>query len=154
MPNTITYFLENRAGNAGTPAAAYKAPYGEMFAIENYLDFTKQSCIVTDIVQALKIPAGFFMVGFKALVLVAEGAGCTAMVGDATADGWMATGALDLNSLSLTVAESSLEATDTYGHGKYYASDDTIDLTIEASTANVAKVWVCAIGYMLERYSN
>ncbi len=150
---TIKYFLENRAGHAGTPAAAKRVEYGKMFQIENYLDFTQQSCAVADVVQALKIPAGFFMTGYKALVLTAEGEACVATVGDTTGvAAWDAQ--LNLNSASATVAQASLEATDTWGKGRYYATATTIDLVIATNTANVAKVWIAAQGFMVERYAS
>lgn len=90
------------------------------------IDFAKNPAAAADVVQVLNIPAGAIVTRVCAVVKTAEGAAATATVGDASgANSWDAS--LDLNAASY---QSSIVGTDAYANGKYYATADTIDLTL------------------------
>ena len=116
--------------------------------VQNTIDFsaTGDNVSAADVVQAIKIPSGALVTKVYVKVDTAEGATCTATVGDGTtADGWDAS--TNLNATADTVT-TSLEATDTYVGGKYYSADDTIDLTMGHDT-DAAIVTVLAEYLML-----
>lgn len=114
---------------------------------QNLLDFTKKAGASSDVVQALKIPAGALVLDVWCIVRTAQGATCTATVGDGDgANSWDAS--TNLNATAGTVT-SSLKGTDAYAVGKYYSAADTIDLVL-GHTANAAKIVVCAKYAMIE----
>ena len=102
--------------------------------IRNTLDFSANNSAATDIVQALKVGAGMIVTNVRTRVITAEGAACTGDVGGYN-------DAADLNAAE-NVIETNLEA-DPFGEGKYYAADDTIDLTLD-HVASVAVLEVSA----------
>ena len=100
-----------------------------------------------DTVQALKIPAGALVDEVFCIVRTAQGATCTATVGDgAAAAAWDAS--INLNAAAGTLT-SALEGTDAYAAGKFYSAADTIDLVL-GHTTNAAKITVCARYAMIE----
>ena len=114
----------------------------------NTLNFAATAVSAADVVQALKIPANALVTRVTTIIRTAEGATCTATVGDGTtADGWDAS--VNLNAAAGTTLRS-LEATDTYGVGVFYSSADTIDLVMGHDT-DAAKVTVMAEYSMVDR---
>lgn len=96
--------------------------------IRNTLDFATTNAAATDIVQALKVGAGMIVTNVRTRIVTAEGATATCDVGDGDdPNGY--NDAADLNAAE-NVIETNLEA-DPYGEGKYYAVEDTIDLTLD-----------------------
>lgn len=138
--STITTFVENES-----PARQLG---GVCFRKEVLLDFSATNVSAADVVQAVKIPQYALVTKVWTVVKTAEGATCTATVGDATANGWDA--AVDLNAAAGTVTYS-LEATDTHGAGIFYTAADTIDLTMGHDT-DTAEFIVVVEYTVLERY--
>ncbi len=116
----------------------------------NKLDFSATPVCSGDIVEAIKIPAGAKVMEVHTTVKTAEGSACTATVGDATdSSGWDAS--VDLNA-AVGAGTRSLQGTDDDAtEGKYYATADTIDLTMGNDASN-AVFLVSAVYHMLERY--
>ena len=111
--------------------------------VEKIIDFAVDPASAADVVQVLPIPKGAIVTKVVSVVLTAQGATCTATVGDgAGANSWDAS--INLNS---TGGYYSAAGTDAYAHGKYYAEADTIDITL-GHNATVAKV-LFAAEYML-----
>ena len=125
----------------------FDAP-GRAYLLVNEIDFSSDTeftatATATDIVKCLDIPANTFVAKVGVIVLTAEGATCTATVGDSSAADWDAS--VNLNSAS-AVAQVSLEATDTYGPGKLYTAADDIRLVLGHQTDD-AKIKVFAACY-------
>jgi len=106
----------------------------------NVIDFGSQNEVSGDTIQALNIKAGTYVEKVCTRIITAEGGTLTFDIGDATdPNGW--NDAVDGNAAATTVTKT-LEATDPYGAGKYYAADDTIDILLDndADTA-VIEIW-------------
>jgi len=123
---------------------------------ENRISLAVNPSVASDVVQALKIPAGAFVTRVGVLVITAEGGGLTATVGDGTAAaGWK--DAVDLNDAtggahSGPMYTNDLDSgTDSLGEGKYYGSADTIDLTMSAAAGDTAVFTVWAEMRLIER---
>lgn len=130
---TITTFV------SGTQA--HQDLMGRAVGAYNTIDFSATSVSAADVVQALKIPANSLVTDVYVIVRTAEGATCTATVGDGDGtNSWDAS--TNLNATAGTVT-SGAEGTDTYAVGKFYSSADTIDLTMGHDT-DAAKVTVIA----------
>lgn len=116
----------------------------------------KGSALVqTDTIDAIKIYAGEFVVGAFVRIITAGTTSSTVQVGDQTsAASFIASLALDaasgtvsLSPGTLTTADNNIMVQDsgsayavTFTGGKYYASADTIRLTIDSATAPAAGV--------------
>ena len=123
---------------------------------ENRITLVGNPTVASDVVQALKIPAGAFVTRVGVLAITAEGGTLTATVGDgAGAASWK--DAVDLNDLtggahSGPMYTNDLDSgTDAYGEGKYYGSADTIDLTMSANVGDTAVFTVWAEMRIMER---
>lgn len=142
--STITKFVSGtKLGEVNVPVPGKYA--GECMLVENILDFSTDgpgSVLAADVVQALKVPADSLCTSVQVTVLHAEGAACTATVGDGdSAAAWDAS--TDLNAAAGTVTYSAA-GTDTYATtGKIYQADDTIDLVMGHDTDH-AKILVTA----------
>ena len=89
--------------------------------------------VVNDIFEIITVPAGALVLDVVATVDTVEGATCTFHLGDgATADGYLASvnGNTSANSHSFNCT-----TTQTFGVGKRYTADDTIDLKLISGTA-------------------
>lgn len=110
---------------------------------EEDIDFTKEPHGATDVIEVMKIPAGALVTYAAAIVRVAEGATCTAKLGDADDDdGWLP------DSTSLNAVGAKLPSAHTTGAyyadgGKYYNADGTLILTLGENAEN-AKVTIVA----------
>lgn len=133
--STVTKFVSGtKLGEVNVPVPGRYA--GESMLIENILDFSSNgpgSVLAADVVQALKVPADCLVTHVQVTVLHAEGATCTATVGDTdSAAAWDAS--TDLNATAGTVTYSAA-GTDAYATGgKIYQADDTIDLVMGHDT--------------------
>ena len=118
---------------------------------EALLDFAVNPVCAGDVVQGPIIPANSKVMEVHTTVKTAEGATCTATVGDADgSDSWDA--AVDLNAAAATSLRS-LPGTDAYATaGKFYAAEDTIDLTMGHETDAAAMI-VTAVYQTLEQYA-
>lgn len=102
-----------------------------------------------DTLTFLEIPAGTFVRCIPAEVLVAEGATCTAGIGDADdATGYHS--ALNLNSAAKVrginaMTEAAPNTFTGYTNGKHYAAEGALIMTFNHSTVNlaVADFYVC-----------
>lgn len=123
---------------------------GQPVLSENKLDFSENNAAASDVIQAIKIPAGALVTNVRVTVLTAEGSTTTATVGDGDgAADWDAS--INLND-SVNVVTAGLPGTDTYATaGKYYAAADTIDLTLSAHALDAAIVNVSAEYTVLEK---
>ena len=123
---------------------------GQPVLSENKLDFSEINAAASDVIQAIKIPAGALVTNVRVTVLTAEGSTTTATVGDgAGADSWDAS--TNLNASANTVT-AGLPGTDAYAtNGKYYAAADTIDLTLSAHALDAAIVNISAEYTVLEQ---
>lgn len=122
---------------------------GELVLAKNELNFADTPASAADVIQALKIPAGSMVLSVLTYINTAEGDVATCDVGDATdPNGY--NDACDLNAAAGTV-EKALEA-DALSVGKYYAADDTIDLTLDHNL-DAAIVTVMALYAPIEKVS-
>lgn len=135
---TITDFIDLH--DACIPASGLN----KAFVLKNTLDFDTTPVAAADVVQALQIPAGTYVLNVFVEVITAEGAACTATVGDdAGANSWDA--ATDLNAVAGTVT-AGISGTDAYAlTGKVYTTENTIDLTMDhlADDAEIVVYAVC-----------
>jgi hypothetical protein len=97
-----------------------------------------------DILEVIGVKAGVIVLLVKADVVTAEGAAATCGIGDgAAATGYLS--ALDLN----VAAQSASLATTSYsvavGGGKLYTADDTIDVTLNSNSIDVAVLNLLAV---------
>jgi len=133
---TITSMLPQ----AAIPHSGIKRSY----VMRNRLNFLTNPVANGDVVQALNIPAGTIVQGVFTRVITAEGAACTATVGDgAAAAAWDASVNLNAAAGTMTAPSAALTegAPNTYADvnapaGKLYSAADTIDLTMGAAAAN------------------
>lgn len=101
--------------------------------------------LANDVFELINVPAGTFVHGVRVDVLTAEGGASTFDVGDgATADGYH--DGLDANDATVNVYSFDTDGTMTeaFGHGKYYAAADTIDLKCMTGTWTTFKVRLTA----------
>lgn len=110
----------------------------------------------SDVLQVFSVPAGFWLHAVGARVVTAEGAACTADIGNnsatqthvlgANADGYM--GTFDLNSATTQI---TLVADDGLGKNTYegivFITDGTIDITFASADTNAAIFDVWALGW-------
>lgn len=129
-----------------TFSAACNIPSADSLALQvirNRVSFEATSVTAADVVEVLKIPKGFLVLTQGSIVLQAEGATCTATVGDGdSANSWDAS--LDLNSATCQMTTPS----DTYGAlgGKHYRAADTIDWTMGHDTdAAIVSTWAVGL---------
>jgi hypothetical protein len=125
MATTVTYFTDKSA-----------APYSHTGAGRGYarIDFSERPVAATNIVQVMNIAAGTVVRNVHIKVVTAEGATCTATVGDGdSAAGWDAS--TNLNATAGTIT-SGIVGTDArcLGAGYTYTSADTIDLVMGHAT--------------------
>jgi hypothetical protein len=132
---------------------------GNILRIERTLDFAEiasyrasaglTALASSDVYQIFDIAAKthVLMVGYD--VTTAEGATATMHIGDGSdADGFLA--AVNLNSVgsgvsSLALTEGAPNTITGYSNGKYYSAADTIDLTLNHNSIDVAVVRVWAL---------
>jgi hypothetical protein len=138
---TITSFL---AGNYGPRAV------GSPFVSYSRLDFAKNPVAASDVVQIVEIPAGTLVINVFCTVITAEGATCTATLGDgADADGWDVS--VNLNATAGTITYG-IAGTDAYvnsigtAQGKIYTSADTLDFVMGHAT-DAAVIDVRVVGW-------
>lgn len=101
--------------------------------------------LANDVFELITVPAGTFVHGVRVDVLTAQGAASTFDVGDgATADGYH--DGLDANDATVNVYSWDEDGTKTeaFGHGKYYATADTIDLKCMTGAWTAFKVKLTA----------
>jgi hypothetical protein len=123
---------------------------GEMVLVTKELDFSVTNAAIADVVEAISIPAGAFVTGVWTYINTAEGGVATADVGDgADANGWDAV--VNLNATAGTVART-LQGTDAYAVGKYYSSEDTIDI-VPTAALDACVVTVIALYAVIENVS-
>ena len=131
---TITKFTDSTQKHEILPGYS-----GYLF---NVIDFGLQAVAQNDVVQALKVPANCLIKNVRTVVATAEGAICTSQVGDGDgATGWDASVNLNAAANTATAGASGTDANVTTG--KFYAADDTIDLTMQNAAAT-AKLYVFA----------
>lgn len=117
------------------------------FVLYNKIDLSDVNSGASDVVQALAVPAKTFVIDVCTRLVTAEGGTLTATVGDGSgASSW--DGSVDLNTTAGTFTQSAA-GTDAYAttaaKGKYYATEDTIDLTMSANAGDTAVIEVFAI---------
>lgn len=132
---------------------------GNILRIERTLDFAEiasyrasaglTALASSDVYEIFNIAAKthVLMVGYD--VTTAEGATATMHIGDGSdADGFLAS--VNLNSVgsgvsSLALTEGAPNTITGYSNGKYYSAADTIDLTLNHNSIDVAVVRVWAL---------
>ena len=166
---SIVFGLCLVAGLAGTVPAATITDFVEgnpvyapdqenvVFVISNKLDFGDINDYVNggvstaDVVQALDIPAGMIVnaVGFRVntAYTLTSCSGYSWDVGDGDdADGWLTefhygdTGSA--SGVSSTYEDGVAGVYQTTDGGKYYAADDTIDITVQTIAAGTIGLWL------------
>lgn len=144
---TITYFTDKQV-------AQVKPVRDTMFFAQTIINFAVKNAEVADVVQAIKIPKGAFVLQAGFIVKKVGTASGTATFGDTTAsNGWDATAcALDA---AVDTVYTSLVA-DTYGAlgGKLYVADNTLNLTIAGATMIVGEYSVWALYGVIEDVAN
>lgn len=102
-----------------------------------------------DVYEILELPAKTLVLRVGYDVTTAEGATATVHVGDGSdADGFLAS--VNLNSvgsgvMSLALTEGAPNTITGYSGGKYYSAADTIDLTLNHASIDLAVVRVWAL---------
>jgi hypothetical protein len=123
---------------------------GQPVLSENKLDFSENNALASEVIQAIKIPAGALVKNVRVVILTKEGSTTTATVGDGDgANSWDASTNLNANPNVVTAGRPGTDAYATAG--KYYASADTIDLTLSAHALDAAIVNVSAEYTVLEK---
>jgi len=131
--STVTYFTDK------SQAVEVEKTY--QCKNEAVIDFTLNPCISGDVVQVLDIPAGAVVTNVGINVITADAN--TVDVGDATdPDGWDA--AVSTGSTGVTLGNGAYASA-----GKYYASADTIDLTL-TNNMDTGKIGVFASYFLIE----
>lgn len=134
---TVTAFLTGQAINSHAQLG------GVTHTAENVLDFSSTNAATSDVVQALKIPAGALVKNVWCECITAEGATATVNIGDGSdVDGWDAT--VNANS-----AAGIINGDGAFAGGKRYASADTIDV-IPTADLDTAKLLIVAEFVILE----
>lgn len=144
--------------STGTAIRGWEGPFtGDQFTLSSTVDFAVNNGGSADVIQMVAIPAGTMVLSVAHLVVTAEGGTSTGTIGDGTdADGWIAS--VDNNATAATVLFSNgkhtlaegAPNTITYTNalaaagGKYYATADTIDMTLSANAVDLAKVTLIA----------
>ena len=133
-------------------------PFGglnKVYTVENTIDFSKKNAAASTVVEALNVAAGTHVLNVWVTVDTPQGAASTATVGDAgTPAGFDA--ATDLNAAAGTTtygvgtymnAVPAVAIQDAYvaAGGHYYATADTIDLTLSAAAVDTAVITVKAL---------
>jgi len=123
----------------------------DVFCAENLLDFSKTNAAISDVVQALKVPANTIVKNVWCIVKTPEGSTAVATLGDgASATGWDAS--VNLNAAAGTMT-GGVPGTDAFASiGKFYASEDTIDL-VPSAALDTCKLVVKAEFMKIERYA-
>lgn len=129
-----------------------------LFLLYNQWDFSEDGGGTSDVVEMLLVPAGTFVFSVVHVVNTAEGGTSTGTVGDGDdADGWIAsvnnndTAGTALQSNGKFTLADGTPNTITYTHaygaqgGKYYASEDTIDITLSAQAVDTAVITLMAL---------
>ena len=109
-----------------------------------------------DIIQVFEVPAGFMVTMVGARVTTAEGATCTADIGNTSAtqthrlasnpDGMMGTFDLNSETTQITLIADEDVGGSTY-MGVVFITDGTIDLVFGHSTVNLAVFDIWAVGW-------
>lgn len=96
------------------------------FKIENFIDGVALAPSANDVIQCVNVNEGMLITRVSILTVVAEGANTNGYdVGDGdSTEAWDASESLNNTAGGI---KRSLEASDTYGVGRYYTTDDTID---------------------------
>lgn len=140
---TITNFLN---GMTTAKAAFPAAGLNKVFVLRNLLDFSDVNVLASDVVQALMVPANTMVLDVICRVVVAEGATCTADVGDGSSTAGWDTG-VNLNAAVGTTTQT-VQGTDARkaanAFGYVYTAADTIDLVMGHNT-DAAKLLITAI---------
>ena len=115
------------------------------FVVKRVLDCAKNNLGAGDVAQLIKVPAGCVVERVRWAVTTVEGGTLTFDIGDgADADGYIdgANGnALGSGASALALADGTPNTVVGYSGGKYYAANDTIDLTaVNAADAAVIEV--------------
>lgn len=134
--STITDFVKG----AGLPAIGS----GRCYRLHNVLDFSQKGAVLNDLVEVFNIPAGSFVHKVRVKVTTAQGATCTAKVGDAADDDAFIASA-NLNS---TATDTVGAGTEEAAAGKFYPAAAEIILK-PGHTVNAAVVEVTAFVYEL-----
>jgi hypothetical protein len=134
-----------------TDKQGYANPFDGAFSpfiAKQRIDCSQVNVPVSDTVQAIKVPAGTYIVNVFVKVITAEGIALTATVGDgAGVNSW--DNSADLNAVAGTVTQG-VSGTDAYAlTGKLYTADDTIDMVHSAAIADAAVYDVIAVGWKI-----
>jgi len=96
------------------------------------IDTSVKNMASSDVYEAINIPAGAIVIAAGVVCLTAEGATATVDLGDGDdPDGFI--DAANVNSAGLSSSSIQDDGTFAYSGGRYYSSDDTIDVTAKAA---------------------
>lgn len=123
---------------------------GELVLAKQELDFSATNAAASDVVQAVNIPAGAFVLAVWIYINTAEGGVATADIGDG-ADPNGFDDAVNFNAAAGTVTKA-LQGTDAYAVGKYYSAADTVDI-VPDNALDTAIVTVMVLYTLLESVS-
>ena len=136
----------NLTASSMVPSAGLDKAYLRKITV----DFSANNVLASDVVQLFSIPANTLVEYVAWRVTTAEGATCTATIGDGEdPDGYKPSGTINLNSTSdknfsgLLLTEATPNTVTAYTGGKLYSTADTIDLVMGHDT-NAAKIVVFA----------
>lgn len=117
-----------------TEHSAHRIIEGVKGYATSFVDFSVLTPSSGDIIQCMNVDEGTLVTGVYLLIVTADTGTKTVDIGDDTDENGYDDN-VDVTATAGTVTKM-LEATDPYGAGKYYTTDDTIDLLVNnASTA-------------------
>jgi hypothetical protein len=117
----------------------------------NEVSFADTNASSGDVCQVLTIPQYAKVNRVDCIIKTAEGSAVTGEMGDgADTNGWDAS--INFNAAAGTLT-SPTQGTDAYAYGKFYTSEDTIDIIPGAGGLSTAVVVVSAEYTMSERYA-
>ncbi len=128
--STRTEFIEGKTG--------HEVIEGRVGVAQEVIDFSLTNVSASDVVPVIKIPAGVMVTMVRTRLITAEGATCTAKIGN-VADDDAFKGSVNLNAAAGLVSKTL--AADAGSVGVYYADAGTIDLTM-ANGAATAKLLI------------
>lgn len=126
--------------------------YASHFRLTKVLNFLTTNEAASDVIQCIPVPANHWVMNVWHLVKVAEGGVTTCTVGDgtdpngfiATADNDAAASTLLCSSLSPLTEAAPPTRDNAFAVGKFYATADTIDITLSAAAVNAGKIVIAA----------
>jgi len=130
------------------------ADNGGSFIVEKTIDFSETAYLATDVLEAIVVPDKHMVTLVQYEVETVEGAVLTFDIGDGvTTDGYLVGvngNVIGSVATALVLVDGTPNTVLGYSNGKYYAANDSIDVTLN-NNASVGKIHVRAVILDLSR---